>query len=87
MAAVRADSDAPSDIAGEIALVSSGGSVCRTFADYVAAIDAGLQVDYNGPSGLTEIARTGDPSRALFDRFVYDADGDDTFDRSVTVGF
>ena len=87
LAAVRADSDAPSDIAGEIALVSSGGSVCRTFADCVAAIDAGLQVDYNGPSGLTEIARTGDPSRALFDRFVYDADGDDTFDRTVTVGF
>ena len=67
--------------------MSSGGSVCRTFADCVAAIDAGLQVDYNGPSGLTEIARTGDPSRALFDRFVYDADGDDTFDRTVTVGF
>ena len=86
LAAVRADSDAPGDIADEISSVSSGGSVCRTFADCVAAIDAGLQVDYNGPSGLTEIARTGDPSRALFDRFVYDADGVDRFERTVTVG-
>ena len=86
LAAVRADSDAPSDIADEIALLSSGGSVCRTFGDCVTAIDAGLQVDYNGPSGLTEIARTGDPSRAIFDRFVYDSSGEATFDRSVIVG-
>ena len=56
LAAVRADSDAPREIADEIALVSSGGSVCRTFADCVAAIESGLQVDYDGPSGLTEIS-------------------------------
>ncbi|HYN33757.1 MAG TPA: ABC transporter substrate-binding protein [Ilumatobacteraceae bacterium] len=86
LAAVSADSDVPSDIAAEIALVSSGGSVCRTFADCVAALEADLQVDYNGPSGLTEIARTGDPSRAVFDRFVYDSNGEDRFDRAVTVG-
>jgi branched-chain amino acid transport system substrate-binding protein len=85
LAAVGADSDAPSDIADEIASVSSGGSVCRTFADCVTALDAGLQVDYNGPSGLTEIARTGDPSRAVFDRFVYDSNGEDRLDRTVTV--
>jgi carboxymethylenebutenolidase len=24
---------------------------------------------------------------AVFDRFVYDSDGEDTFDRTVTVGF
>ncbi len=87
LAAVRADSDAPNDIAAEIASVSSGGSVCRTFADCVTALEAGLQVDYNGPSGLTEIARTGDPTRAVFDRFVYDPDGEDRLDRTITVGF
>ena len=86
LAAVRADSDAPNDIAAQISSVSSSGSACRTFADCVAAIDGGLQVDYNGPSGLTEIARTGDPSRAAFDRFVYDSDGKDTLDRTVVVG-
>jgi branched-chain amino acid transport system substrate-binding protein len=86
LATVSADTDAPGDIAAQIASVSSGGSACRSFADCVAAIDGGLQVDYNGPSGLTEIARTGDPSRAVFDRFVYDSDGEDRLDRVVTVG-
>jgi len=86
LAAVRADSDAPNDIAAQISSVSSSGSACRTFADCVEAIDGGLQVDYNGPSGLTEIARTGDPSRAAFDRFVYDSDGKDTLDRTIIVG-
>ncbi len=86
IAAVRADSDAAADIAAEIPLVSSNGSVCHAFVDCVAAIDAGLQVDYNGPSGLTEIARNGDPSRAVFDRFVFDADGEDVFDRTITIG-
>jgi len=86
LAAVRADSDAPADIAVQIPLVSSSGSVCHAFADCVAAIDGGLQVDYNGPSGLTEVARNGDPSRAVFDRFKFDADGEDVFDRTITIG-
>ncbi len=86
LAAVRAGTDAPSDIADQIGSIGSSGSVCRTFADCVAAIDAGLQVDYNGPSGLTEIARSGDPARAVFDRFVYDANGDAVLDRTVIVG-
>ncbi len=86
LAAVRAGTDTPSDIADQVGSIGSSGSVCRTFADCVAAIDAGLQVDYNGPSGLTEIARSGDPARAVFDRFVYDANGDDVLDRTVIVG-
>lgn len=86
LAAVRAESDAPADIAVQIPLVSSSGSVCRTFVDCVTAIDAGLQVDYNGPSGLTEISRSGDPSRAVFDRFGYDADGEDVFESTITIG-
>jgi branched-chain amino acid transport system substrate-binding protein len=86
LAAVRADSDAPADIAAQIPSVSSSGSVCHAFADCVAAINAGLQVDYNGPAGLTEIGRNGDTSRAVFDRFKFDADGEDVFDRTITIG-
>jgi branched-chain amino acid transport system substrate-binding protein len=87
LAAVRADSDAPREIANQMASVSSSGSLCRTFADCVAAIQSGLQVDYNGPSGLTELSvRTGDPSRAVFDRFVYGPDGRDTVDETIVVG-
>jgi hypothetical protein len=69
-----------------MASVSSSGSLCRDFAECVAAITSGLQVDYNGPSGLTELSgRTGDPSRALFDRFVYGADGRDSVQGTVVV--
>ena len=37
-----------------------------------------LQIDYNGPSGLTEIgASTGDPTRGRFDVFDIDEEGND----------
>jgi branched-chain amino acid transport system substrate-binding protein len=87
LAAVRADSDAPRDIARQIAQVSVSGSVCVSFEDCVDAIESGLQIDYNGPSGVTDLlARTGDPSRAIFDRFTFDETGRDTLQRTVVVG-
>ncbi len=87
LAAVRAGSDAPRDIARQIAQVSVSGSACMTFEDCVDAIESGLQIDYNGPSGVTDLlARTGDPSRAVFDRFGFDESGRDTLQRTVVVG-
>jgi branched-chain amino acid transport system substrate-binding protein len=87
LAAVRANSDAPRDIARQIAQVSVSGSVCETFEGCVDSIASGLQIDYNGPSGVTDLlARTGDPSRAVFDRFTFDESGRDTLQRTVIVG-
>ncbi len=87
LAAVRAGSDAPREIAGQLAQISVSGSACRTFADCVSTIESGLQIDYDGPSGLTDIqTRSGDPSRAIFDRFTFDASGRDVLQRSVVVG-
>jgi branched-chain amino acid transport system substrate-binding protein len=87
LGAVRAGSDVPRDIARQIAQVSSSGSVCVTFEDCVTAIESGLQIDYNGPSGVTDLlARTGDPSRAAFDRFTFDETGRDVAQRTVIVG-
>ena len=87
LGAVRAGSDAPRDIARQITQVSANGSVCVTFEDCVTAIGSGLQIDYNGPSGVTELlARTGDPSRASFDRFTFDDTGRDVLQRRVIVG-
>lgn len=86
LAAVRAGSDAPADIATHIAEVSVSGSVCATYADCLATIDSGLQIDYNGPSGVTELStRTGDPSRATFDRFAFNAAGRDELQRRIVV--
>lgn len=87
LASIRAGSDSARDIAAQLAQVSVSGSVCSTFADCVASIDAGLQIDYNGPSGLTDLQiRRGDPARAIFDRFTFDASGRDVLQRSVIVG-
>jgi branched-chain amino acid transport system substrate-binding protein len=87
LAAVGAGSDAARSIAGALPSVSVSGSVCQSFADCNTAINAGLQVDYNGPSGITDISsRTGAPSRAVFERFVFDSSGRDVLERSIVVG-
>jgi branched-chain amino acid transport system substrate-binding protein len=87
LAAVRAGSDAPREIARQLAPASVSGSVCDTFAKCVDTISSGLQIDYNGPSGITDLLiRTGDPSRATFDRFVFDETGRDVLQRTVVVG-
>ncbi len=87
LAAVRAGSDSPSEVARQIAQVSVSGSVCETFSDCVDTIESGLQIDYNGPSGVTDLlARTGDPSRSTFDLFTFDESGRDVFQRSLVVG-
>lgn len=87
LAAVRAGSDAPRDIARQIGQVSVNGSVCETFEECLETIRSGLQIDYNGPSGVTDLLnRTGDPSRAVFDRFTFDESGRDILDRTIVVG-
>jgi len=80
LAAERAESDVPIDIAAQIPAVSTSGSSCRSFAECIDATDAGLEIDYDGPLGIVEIGRDGRPTRALFDRFVFDDEG-----RDVTV--
>jgi branched-chain amino acid transport system substrate-binding protein len=87
LATVRAQSDAPRDIARQLAQVTVSGSVCQDFATCVDTIESGLQIDYNGPSGTTDLLiRSGDPARAVFDRFVFDDTGRDVLQRTVIVG-
>jgi branched-chain amino acid transport system substrate-binding protein len=85
LAALQARSDRAADVAAQVASVSSGGQGCRTFADCANAIAAGLQIDYDGPSGITEISgSTGDPTRGRFDLFTFD-DAGDAVDASTLV--
>jgi branched-chain amino acid transport system substrate-binding protein len=86
LAASQASSDVAADVATQMAAISSGGSVCRTFTECADDIAAGLLIDYNGPSGLTEIGpATGDPTRARFDVFSFDNDGTDMIDSTFLV--
>lgn len=78
LASLQANSDLPRSIAAEMASVSATGSQCRSFADCSDALERGLLIDYEGPSGNTDLsARTGDPSRARFVEFQFDVDGRD----------
>ncbi|MEM8621273.1 MAG: ABC transporter substrate-binding protein [Actinomycetota bacterium] len=78
LSAERVQSDNPREMAGQMAAVSSSGSDCRTFAECADALRAGLRIDYDGPSGVTDLSvARGDPSRARFDVFAFDNAGRD----------
>lgn len=76
LAAIEAGTDAPDAVRLWMAPVSGGGRQCTTFEDCAALIDQRLQIDYNGLSGAIELSSTtGDPTRASFVQFGFDADG------------
>ena len=78
LAAIQAGTDSPTDIAAQMASVSTGGTQCRSFLECSEPLARGLQIDYEGPSGNTELSmRTGDPSTARFEEFEFDEDGRD----------
>jgi len=78
LASIQAGSQVPTSIAAQMASVSAGGSQCRSFVDCSDRLGRGLQIDYEGPSGNTELSnRTGDPARARFQEFEFDQDGRD----------
>jgi branched-chain amino acid transport system substrate-binding protein len=82
LAAVQAGTDDPLLLAPEVSQVSVNGLVCRTFETCNDRIGEGLQVDYAGQSGNTDIsASTGDPITARFERFGIGDDG-----ASVSLG-
>jgi len=88
LSAAKANSDAPGDIAAQMTNVSTGGSVCRDFVTCIQSLEAGLQIDYDGPSGVTELqGGNGDPSRAIFDLFVFDETGRDQLVGPFTVSY
>lgn len=87
LAAAQGNSDSPATVASQMTSVSSGGDKCRTFAECIALLDADeqTQIDYDGPTRVTELARDGDPSRAFFDRFLFRTDGSSKYDGSLAV--
>ncbi len=86
LAAAQGKSDAPLTIASQMASVSSGGAPCRSFAECIELLaDEDNQINYDGPTRITELTRDGDPLRAFFDRFVFQTDGSSDYAGSVAV--
>ena len=74
LAAQIAGSDNAAEIAAQINGVTRDGEVCTTFADCKALIDAGTDIDYDGPSGPQTFGPEGEPTEASFKILTYDAE-------------
>lgn len=74
LAAAIAGTDDPAAIAAEINGVTRDGETCTTFADCLALIEAGTDIDYDGPSGPQTFGPEGEPTEASFKILTYDAD-------------
>lgn len=72
LAAVAAGDDSGTAIGEAIPDVTRGGEKCTTFADCVALLDAGEDIDYDGVSGPIEMSDQGDPTEATIGIFEYD---------------
>ncbi len=85
LAARAAGSTLPRDIAGRITGLTTGGTDCRTFADCAAVLDAGRNVDYDGPSGVLQLGPGGDPNRGVYDVFGFAVGGGEVIRSSITI--
>lgn len=90
LAAQKAQSDAPFDIAKEMVNVSKGESadaeVCNTYKDCVALLDEGKDINYDGASGALDFTDYGEPSAGSYDVYTFQDDGTYATDEQVVVG-
>jgi branched-chain amino acid transport system substrate-binding protein len=75
LAASIAGTDDPVAVAAEINDVTRGGEKCTSFADCVALVEAGTDIDYDGVSGPLEFIDAGEPSQASILILEFDETG------------
>ncbi len=75
LAAHVAGTDAPTEIAKHVRAVANGGAGCLTFAQCLANLERGPNIDYNGPRSRLSLAANGDPSLAQLMLFAFDESG------------
>ncbi len=86
LAAASAESTDPTEIADLIAAVTASGSSCSTFPACITALDAGRNINYDGPSGYLSVNATGEAVGAVFERFTFDENGNDVGDGLLRIG-
>ena len=77
LAAATTRSDDPVAMSAAVAALTVSGTRCVDFETCTVAIDAGRNIDYDGPGGALSIGPNGDPISAVFDRFGFDEAGRD----------
>ena len=66
--------DDPPAIAAEINGVTKDGEKCTTYADCLALVEAGTDIDYDGPSGPQEFSEPGEPTQGSYGILTFGPD-------------
>ncbi|MBC7725002.1 MAG: ABC transporter substrate-binding protein [Burkholderiaceae bacterium] len=74
LAAEQGGSDDPTTIRDNLKTVSEGGTKCTVFADCLALLKSGEDIDYDGASGPITFDDNGDPTEAYIGIYQYGAD-------------
>lgn len=82
LAAGVAGTDEPAAVAAEINDVTREGTKCETYADCLALVEEGEDIDYDGVSGPGEFSDNGEPTEASFGILTFGAEN--TIDESLT---
>ena len=72
--AAQVANDDGSAHAGEIVNVTKGGEKCGSYADCLALVEAGTDIDYDGVSGATDMSGNGEPIVGSYAVQVYGED-------------
>jgi branched-chain amino acid transport system substrate-binding protein len=75
LAAQSAGTDDPAAIAAAMLDVSQGGTPCQAYADCLALLEEGEDIDYDGASGPVDLSDIGEPTIGVYDVWAYDAAG------------
>lgn len=92
LAATKAESDAPFDIAKEMIAISGGVGVaddaekCNTYVDCIKLLGEGKDIDYDGAAGVLDFTEYGEPSEGSYDVYTFGDDGSYTTDEQLVIG-
>ncbi len=87
LAAAQAESDASGDIADNIVSVTKKGTKCSLYADCIALIEDGENIDYQGAAGPLTFTKAGEPGKGAYDTWTFAADGSvEIIDESIRAG-
>jgi branched-chain amino acid transport system substrate-binding protein len=85
LAANASGSTRASTMAQRVVSVADVGTPCATFTTCDMGLRADRNINYDGPSGVLQMGSNGDPTRGMFDTFVFDETGRDTVASSQFV--
>jgi branched-chain amino acid transport system substrate-binding protein len=86
LAAETAASDDPTVWINEVVGVTKNGEKCDNYADCLALIQAGTDIDYDGASGALNFVDAGEPGAGFYDVWHFDDAGAVIVDETVPVG-